>query len=130
MAILYLKTIFIYKRYQNVIILKDKMKYITLFMLVCLFFTVRSEGEVPDDFPNCSPLQEKECKDFEKTESGYNCCYLKAKSAGESINLCMAVEMEKFQEALDFYKDADDVSLDCSGKYLYVASLLLLFFVF
>ena len=119
----------IYKRYQNVIILKDKMKYITLFMLVCLFFTVRSVGDLPDDYPNCSPLQEKECKDFEETESGYNCCWFKGKDVVTSATFCMAVEMEKFEETFEEYKGAD-VSLDCSGKYLYVASLLLLLFVF
>ena len=56
------KTNFIYKWYQTLIILKDLMKYITLFMLICLFFTVRTKESYLEMFEKCMSLEEEECK--------------------------------------------------------------------
>ena len=41
------------------------MKYINLFMLICLLFTVRTqeEGNEEENVPEC-PEEEKACKDF------------------------------------------------------------------
>ena len=107
------------------------MKYITLFMLICLFFTVRTqeEGNEEENELDC-PNEEKACKDF-KEKDGYNCCWFKGKYEGQEQKGCTTVKMEDFEKTFeDAKEDYDDLSLDCSGKYLYVASLLLLFFVF
>ena len=104
------------------------MKYITLFMLICLFFTVRTNEE--DNVPDC-PQEEKACKDFEEKD-GYNCCWGKGKAAAQEVSSCFPIKMADFEDRFDELEKtvSSDFSLDCSGKYLYVASLLLLFFVF
>ena len=100
-------------------------------MLICLFFTVRSNEDTAEDEtePNCD-YGEKECKDFEKT-NGYNCCWAKGKFEGQETKGCIPIKMDDFQKKFDeLEKDVKDLSVDCSGKYLYVASLLMLLFVF
>ena len=115
-------------------------------MIICLFFTVRSqettgEPEAPedDDEPNgdnltCSFETEKDCKESEKNSlTKAKCCWLDAKiKVGEIPDKkCVIIPEGQFDALLKGYEAThDDVSLDCSGKYLYVASLLLLFFVF
>ena len=122
------------------------MRYITWLMIICLFFTVRSEGETetPDvegdpeedtgDNLTCSFETEEACKESEKNSlTKAKCCWLDGKvKIGEiPYQECVIVPDGQFDTKLKTYKATyDDVSLDCSGKYLYVASLLLLFFVF
>ena len=111
------------------------MRYIALFMLICLFFTVSFENPLDAlDNINCLFEKEKDCKDAEQdSASGIKCCWFKGKpkTGGEKEEHCTPVVKKEFDIYLDGLKSVnDDVSLDCSGKYLYVASLLLLFFVF
>ena len=122
------------------------MRYITWLMIICLFFTVKSEEETetPDveedpeddigDSLTCSFETEKACKESEKNSlTKAKCCWLDAKlKIGEIPEQgCVLIPDGQFDTLLKSYKAThDDVSLDCSGKYLYVASLLLLFFVF
>ena len=125
--------IFIYKRYQTLIILKDKMKYITLFMLICLFFTVKSEEELNDYFTKCTTLDEEECKEIKEHSSGYKCCRFKGtrKVDGYETDYCGAFFIEDYDSRVESFKQHwDDLIFDCSGKYLYVASFLMLLFVF
>ena len=99
-------------------------------MLICLFFTVRSEEDNTGGILICGGLEEKACKDTEEKD-GFNCCWYEAKAAGEETKTCITMEMKNFEDYFDETKKViDDLSIDCSGKYLYVASLLLLFFVF
>ena len=109
------------------------MRYIALFMLVCLFFTVRSLD--PDDVGDigCGFEKAKDCKNSKETVAGTKCCWFegKPKIGGEKENYCFPIYMKEFKNIYDSNKALyDDLSLDCSGKYLYVASLLLLLFVF
>ena len=108
------------------------MKYITLFMLICLFFTVRSEEE-EEDFVNCTNFDEEECKEIKEHSSGWNCCWFKGtrKFDGYESEICEPILMEDYEKSVESLKQHwDDLVLDCSGKYLYVASLLMLLFVF
>ena len=113
------------------------MRYIALFMLVCLFFTVRSQEEESGndvDAATCSFENKKDCKNSKENElTGLKCCWFegKPKAGGEKQEYCEPIIKKQFKAYYDAYEITyDDLSLDCSGKYLYVASLLLLFFVF
>ena len=105
------------------------MRYIALFMLICL--TVSFED--PYENIHCVIENEKDCKDTEEAPGGLKCCWFKGKSklGGKKEEYCTQVVKKEFDIFLDGLEATnDDVSLDCSGKYLYVASLLLLLFVF
>ena len=68
-----------------------------------------------------------------KKKDGYNCCWYKGIYEGLEDKGCIPVKMTEFDKTLENVKDElddDNATLECSGKYLYVASLLLLFFVF
>ena len=109
------------------------MRYIAFFMLVCLFFTVRSlEVDDVGDI-TCTFEKAKDCKNSKETAGNMKCCWLegKLKMGGEKEKHCYSIYMKEFKKIHDTYKALyDDLSIDCSGKYLYVASLLLLLFVF
>ena len=106
------------------------MKYITLFMLICLFFTVRTKESYLEMFEKCMSLEEEECK-ATKEKDGFNCCWAKTKLEGIDTAACQLMTMKFFEDNLEEAEYImDEVSIDCSGKYLYAASLLLLLFVF
>ena len=109
-------------------------------MLVYLFFTVRTDDDSDrdnDGYTNsvmdnmCGLIKtKKECQDIQEVE-GFKCCWAEGRDDGRTQHKCMAVETADFDYYFDEVKDdLDKASLDCSGKYLYVVSLLLLFFVF
>ena len=114
--------------YPTLIILKEKMKYITLLMLICLFFTVRLE----DPYENLEKLlctfdDEKECKLYD------NCCWVKQTNRTTRVEeaFCAKITKDQYDYAYEkTWNEYDDISIECSGKYLYVASLLMLLFVF
>ena len=116
------------------------MKYIAVFILVCLFFTIRADDDSDRDNDGYTNSVEdtmcriittkKECQNMPEVE-GVKCCWAEGRDDGRKKQKCMAVETADFDYYFDEVKDdLDKASLDCSGKYLYVASLLLLFFVF
>ena len=101
-------------------------------MLICLFFTVRSDDDDEEVVLKCNQItSEEKCKEV-KEQKGQNCCWVKWKAGIiDLMPSCEQIKMEEFEETLETAKETyEKVSIDCSGKYLYVASLLLLLFVF
>ena len=78
-----------------------------------------------------------DCNKLTKLPGADYCCWFHAKENGQEFNMCLPIDKttydqigDKVDEMKKQYKDASDIKLDCSSKYLSVALISLLLVLF
>ena len=105
------------------------MKYLFLISLALLLAGIKSEGE---DLICLMSTGSKDGCVKQKFQDGYQCCWVEGKDKEQQIGICSYMKKDDAPKmAENMTKEYNTtISVDCSGRYLIVASLMSLFLIF
>ena len=104
------------------------MKYSLFILLILLISHISSAPCLSKTDASSS----KDCKDLDPGTGFKYCCYLKGKSGGISVNMCIPLTKEAYDDIDKTIKDTKDSKgevdkLDCKSYYIQFCLLSLLF---